>query len=147
MESSRARDSPFFPSAFLWHLDTPMSRTDLLDPILTVLDKGMHIFTLYSGGLLAPWVHHYSLYLVPWNRLFSGHSLIPELFSVPLPPPLHWIEADERRRQWLLVVFVGHVFLDSLSPCGPHWPAFKNSLPTLGRGGGRSSTQQLSLWT
>lgn len=32
--------------------------------------------------------------------------------------PSTFAEADERRRQWLSLVFVGHVFLDSLSPCG-----------------------------
>lgn len=47
--------------------------------------------------------------------------------------PSTFAEADERHRQWLSLVFVGHVFLDSLSPCGLHWPAFKNRLLSLGR--------------
>lgn len=118
----------------VWHLNMSVSRTDLLDPFLTVLGKGMKIFTLCCGSLLAPKIHHYNLYLV----------LIPELSSMLLPPSLYWIEEDERRRQWLLVVFVGYVFPDCFSPCGPRWPAFKNTLLSpLER---RRSTRQLSLY-
>lgn len=84
---------PLLRSAFLWHLDTPVSRNDLHDPFLTVLNKGMHIFTLCTGRLLAPWINQCSHDLVLWRTLFSSDSLIPELAST-LPPPtfsvLYW---------------------------------------------------------
>lgn len=48
---------------------------------------------------------------------------------------------DESRRR-LLVVFVRHVFIDSLTPCGPCWPAFTTRLL---QPGWSSGLQQLRL--
>ncbi|KAG7496426.1 hypothetical protein JOB18_018993 [Solea senegalensis] len=42
-----------------------------------------------------------------------------ELITVPRHIT-RWLGADERLHQPSLLVFVGHVFLDSLSPCGLH---------------------------
>lgn len=123
MESSWTGDSPLFPSAFLWHLDTPASRTDLLDPFLTVLDEGMHVFTICgSRGLLAPWIHHYSLCLVLWNLDNSANnSLVPAL----LPPSLSLSAIGLKQMKadvsgcWLCL---SDTFsLIPLSLCGPRW--------------------------
>lgn len=111
----------FSPSAFLWH------QSDLLKPFLTVLDKGMQI---HQGKVINTLNSSPQSYFSPKR----DYLLFPELFLKSCPLFLYCTEPDERRHQWLLVVFVGHVFLDSLSPCGPHWPAFKNTLLSLGRG-------------
>lgn len=76
------------------------------------------------------------------NMLFPEQILLLHLLF------LTCTEEDERRQQRLLVVSVGHVFLDSFSLCGPHRPAFTNSLLAQGRGSDlnkkRGSTWQQS---
>lgn len=76
--------------------------------------------------------HLYSLQHRPINILSSllESSLSPVRLRAASST---FTEADERHHQRLLLVFVRHVFLDSLSPCGPHWPTYKNCLLNVGR--------------